>query len=200
MIDYAEINRRALDIVPKREVLYLSGPMSHCKSEAHMTEIDQNFAMFNAMEAHFTARGHRVLNPARIEACLRDDPEAQADPTRLWQACLKKDLYAMIHVGVTRIVFLPPAHTAHSTLEKPHLRSWEDSSGACLEVFFGLKLGCAFSRAVPDGRNGWELEEMRHEEVRAILAHSQTFAELQRGYDAPFVPQGGQALVPQVRL
>ncbi len=194
MVDYEKINDSGVKVVPDHPVIYLSGPMSNCKSDPSLDHSDFNYPAFDKLDDYFTAQGIEVLNPVKTEHMVRNENGLPSGDPRVWQACLKKDLLSMIEAGVTEVVFIPPAHTVNSTPESPEFRTWQDSSGACIEAMFAYKLGLEFGQIVPQQDGSYTIEKVDREEVRDILAHSQTLKDLQKDYTGPAINQGAQAL------
>ncbi len=197
MVDYEKLNAEPVAVVPDHKVVYISGPMSHCKSKPEMTEPDYNYGTFNEIDQQLTAQGFEVVNPTKTQASidkqLKETGISASEPAG-WQALLKQDLLSIIKAGVTDVVFIPPAHTINSTPEHPDLRTWKDSSGACLEALFAYKLGANFGQAIEGEDGTYKIEPISRDEIRDVLAQSKTLMDLQVDYTGPAINQGAQAL------
>ncbi|MDE1172049.1 MAG: hypothetical protein PW734_12720 [Verrucomicrobium sp.] len=200
MIDYEALNRHRVDVLPAKEVLFLSGPMTHCKSDLSLEASDLNQGSFDGLERALLAESRDVLNPTRLKVSFPSAEETAAarekgiEPLPSAQAYLRADIHALLEAGVTKIVFLPPAHTVRSTAEKPEFRHWHESQGSCFEALSGLFLGHSFAQAERDGTGRWSLRDLPREEVRGLLSRSECLASLQREYGGPQIQLGCSTL------
>ncbi len=194
MGDYTKMS----DSVAKGDhpVVYLTGPTHNCKSDPCSDVSDQNAGLFDALERSFRAQGMEVLNPARTREVVCNDAGLAIDDPHVWQASLKKDLLLMIETGVTHVIFTPPSHTVASTPDNPELRTWQESSTACLQTMFAFKIGLEFGQAVPSRDGSFAVEAISRDEVREILAQSPTLKELQKDYSVTAIGQRAQHAAP----
>ncbi|WPH57811.1 hypothetical protein [Mycobacterium phage WXIN] len=107
---------------------------------------DFNHPAFHAKAAELRAAGEDVINPAEFDA--------EIGPDQPWDAYLRRDL-VLLAERCDKIVLLP---------------GWENSKGAQLEHYVGLKLGMTL--VYPNGVTN------RHEPSgeAALAAHREVFA------------------------